>query len=78
MDQTQDAGLTDTATSTTMAPLVPTQYYRPYHCQKWLKDGKGDVLAEVSASGQQVIWTWGLISWDAYSPLYHVIQRQTY
>ena len=60
--------------------LYPSKYTDHTIAKSGWKDGKGDVLAEVSASASKYDMDMGvyLSPWDAHSPLYHVDTEDQY
>lgn len=60
--------------------LYPSKYTDHTIAKSGWKDGKGDVLAEVSASASKYDMDMGvyLSPWDAHSPLYHVDTENQY
>ena len=60
--------------------LYPSKYTDHTIAKSGWKDGKGDVLAEVSASASKYDMDMGvyLSPWDAHSPLYHVDTEDKY
>ena len=69
------------SSSTTMASsCYPSKYTDHTIAKSGWKDGKGDVLAEVSASASKYDMDMGvyLSPWDAHSPLYHVDTEDQY
>ena len=60
--------------------LYPSKYTDHTIAKSGWKDGKGDVLAEVSASASMYDMDMGvyLSPWDAHSPLYHVDTEDQY
>lgn len=60
--------------------LYPSKYTDHTIAKSGWKDGKGDVLAEVSASASKYDMDIGvyLSPWDAHSPLYHVDTEDQY
>ena len=60
--------------------LYPSKYTGHTIAKSGWKDGKGDVLAEVSASASKYDMDMGvyLSPWDAHSPLYHVDTEDQY
>lgn len=60
--------------------LYPSKYTDHTIAKSGWKDGKGDVLAEVSASASKYDMDMGvyLSPWDAHSPLYHVDTEEQY
>ena len=60
--------------------LYPSKYTDHTIAKSGWKDGKGDVLAEVSASASKYDMGMGvyLSPWDAHSPLYHVDTEDQY
>ena len=60
--------------------LYPSKYTDHTIAKSGWKEGKGDVLAEVSASASKYDMDMGvyLSPWDAHSPLYHVDTEEQY
>ena len=60
--------------------LYPSKYTDHTIAKSGWKEGKGDILAEVSASASKYDMDMGvyLSPWDAHSPLYHVDTEDQY